>query len=494
VFFLLGRYSLSKYAILWLVVSSLFFYGWWNPAYLGLILLSVVVNYFTGISISKFNASRDSVNSYRCLVLGVLFNLSLLGFFKYNVFFINTVNDVFSVEWHFYYVILPIGISFFTLQQIAYLIDTRRNETSEHNFLQYTLFVVFFPQLIAGPIVHHKQMLPQFLNAETYHPAFKNIAIGLSIFTIGLFKKVVLADNLADYVSPVFSMAEAGQAISFFQAWTATLAYSLQLYFDFSGYSDMAIGLARIFGIILPLNFYSPYKATSVIDFWRRWHITLSQFLRDYVYIYLGGNKRGNARRLINIMLTMLVGGLWHGAAWTFVAWGALHGFYIIINHLWRMLRGPTKSSWWRVWLSRGFTFLLISLAWVLFRAESFEAAIEMYKGLINIQAILFDESVEKSHLMYFVYGYYVDIENIKLLFYLVCIVVLLWVLPSTHDVFSKQHKININKHPQPYVYKYFDGIVIWSPSFLWAIFIASLFIISFINLTEVSEFLYFQF
>lgn len=465
---------------------------------MGLISLSIIVNYSVGNLIFRFNTRGDNVSSYRFLIFGLLFNLTLLSYYKYSLFFVSIANDVFVAEWNLYNVILPIGISFFTLQQIAYLVDVRKNKTSEHNLLQYSLFVVFFPQLIAGPIVHHKQMLPQFLNVETFQPALKNIAIGMSIFIIGLFKKVVLADNLAVNVTPVFNMAEAGSVLSFFQAWTATLAYSLQLYFDFSGYSDMAIGLARIFGIVLPLNFYSPYKATSIIEFWKRWHMTLSRFLRDYVYIPLGGNKKGKTRRHINIMLTMLIGGLWHGAAWTFVAWGALHGFYIIINHLWRIVRGSPDSGWWSVLVSRVFTFILISLAWVLFRAESFDAAIEVYRGLVNISSIFNDKVVGHNNLMAFYFGYYVDIENIKLLLLLVGGVFLLWTLPSTHDIFSKYNhnkigddKVEIRKSKQG---TFFDNLLCWEPTLLWAVFIAALFIVSFMSLTEVSEFLYFQF
>ncbi len=480
----------------WLVAASLFFYGWWNPAYLGLICTSIIVNYFIGVSISRSNVDGNESLSFRFLVLGLGFNLLLLGFFKYSYFLVSSANDVFGLEWNLYNVILPIGISFFTLQQIAYLVDTRRNKTSEHNFLQYSLFVVFFPQLIAGPIVHHKQMLPQFFNMETYRPAYRNIAIGMSIFSIGLFKKVVLADNLALSATPIFDMAETAQAISFFDAWTATLAYSLQLYFDFSGYSDMAIGLARIFGIVIPLNFYSPYKATSVIDFWKRWHMTLSSFLRDYVYIPLGGNKKGSSRRQINIMLTMLVGGLWHGAAWTFIAWGALHGFYIIVNHGWRKFRGASVDSWWRVLISRSVTFVFISLAWVLFRAESFDAALEIYKGLIDMSSIFIENPpAQHTELRYF-YGYYINVASIKLLLLLLFGVFVLWFLPNTHNMFAehqvKSHQALINNRLAELTK--IERLFLWNPTFLWSMFISILFIVSFMNLTEVSEFLYFQF
>ena len=284
-FHLIGKQGYHRVAIAWLICVSLFFYGWWNPAYLLLILSSVLLNYSVGVLLIH-NSGRNLL-SKNILGIGVSVNLAILGYFKYANFFVDNLNALSDTNLILNEVILPLAISFFTFQQIAYLVDAYRGKIIEYNFLHYCLFVTFFPQLIAGPIVHHKEMLPQFANDAIYKLRSKSLAIGMTIFALGLFKKVVIADGISIYATPVFDAAEAGIILTFFEAWSGALAYTFQLYFDFSGYSDMAIGIARMFGIRLPLNFNSPYKATSIIDFWRRWHITLSRFLRDYLYISL---------------------------------------------------------------------------------------------------------------------------------------------------------------------------------------------------------------
>ena len=296
-------------------------------------------------------------------------------------------------------IVLPLAISFFTLQQITYLVDANSGETKEYNFLHYCLFVTFFPQLIAGPIVHHREMLPQFEQSSAYRFVQSNFASGTAIFLLGLFKKVVLADGVAVYATPVFNAAEAGAVLTFFEAWTGATAYTFQLYFDFSGYSDMAIGIARMFNINLPLNFNSPYKAVNITEFWRRWHMTLSRFLRDYLYIPLGGNRKGKTRRHVNLMITMLLGGLWHGAGWTFVAWGALHGFYLVVNHSWHALRralNPNPRSYGiagqaLAWL---ITMNAVVVAWVFFRAESFNGAIAILEGMAGMNGFVLPAQV----------------------------------------------------------------------------------------------------
>lgn len=376
-FFYIGKIGHHRVAISWLVFSSLFFYGWWNPNYLLLLLFSMLFNYGFGVILSnKYNLF---IRKY-ILLIGIALNLSLLGYFKYANFFIEQLNFTLGTSYNLEKIILPLAISFFTFQQISYLVDAYRHETREYNFLHYCLFVTFFPQLIAGPIVHHKEMLPQFANNDIYKANSKNLAIGFLIFTIGLFKKVIIADNLALFANPVFTNLDHSNAITFFSAWTGALAYSFQLYFDFSGYSDMAIGIAYMFGIKLPMNFYSPYKSTSIIEFWRRWHITLSRFLRDYLYITLGGSRKGAYRRYINLFLTMLIGGIWHGAGWTFIVWGGLHGTYLIINHAWRnirinILKWSSNVSSFEVMLSTLVTFTSVTVAWVYFRAESLSDA-----------------------------------------------------------------------------------------------------------------------
>ena len=398
-FHLIGKQGHHRVAIAWLVGASLFFYGWWNPAYLSLMLFSILFNYSIGISLS--NTSGHKLSSKAILTIGVATNLAVLGYYKYANFFIDNLNALSDSNLILHKVILPLAISFFTFQQIAYLVDAYRGETREYSFLHYCLFVTFFPQLIAGPIVHHKEMLPQFAKDVVYKLRSKHLAIGITIFALGLFKKVVLADGVSVYATPVFDAAEAGVMLTFFEAWAGALAYTFQLYFDFSGYSDMAIGIARMFGIRLPLNFNSPYKATSIIDFWRRWHITLSRFLRDYLYIPLGGGRKGKVRRHINIMITMILGGLWHGAGWTFILWGALHSFYLMINHGWRAIfksRNKTKIGSFIAWT---ITFMAVVISWVPFRAESILGANNLLKAMAGVNGISLPSSLENIFVNY---------------------------------------------------------------------------------------------
>src|SRR4051794_2040526 len=353
-----------------LAFASLIFYGAWKPVYLLVLLASIGCNFWLGLRM------EDAARRRRIGTLGVALNLALLAYFKYTDFIFDSLGALTGTPLPFVNVVLPLGISFFTFQQIAYLVDVMRGAKVERDLVSYTLFVSFFPHLIAGPLVHHAEMIPQFKRARSGRSAVL-AARGLSIFAAGLFKKVVIADNLAQFVTPVFAHLDAGGGVTAQWAWLSTLAYTLQIYFDFSGYSDMAIGLALLFGIRLPVNFRSPYKATSIIEFWRRWHITLSRFLRDYLYIPLGGNRLGEQRRYINLLVTMLLGGLWHGAGWNFIIWGGLHGFYLGINHLWRGWRGDaaplasgaaaaaTKILCWAV------TFFAVVIAWVFFRAKT---------------------------------------------------------------------------------------------------------------------------
>ena len=396
IYFQIGKYGYRRLAVVWLISASLFFYGWWNPAYLGLIVGSILFNYGVGTFIGKSGNKRSNY----ALVFGIVVNLGFLGYFKYANFFIENVNGLFATNYYIEQIGIPLAISFFTFQQIAYLVDSWKGETVGYKFLHYCLFVTFFPQLIAGPIVHHKEMLPQFDKSKVYKLNYENIAVGLSFFILGLFKKVVIADTALKYVTPYFNMAVQGNALTFLEGWVAALSYTFQLYFDFSGYSDMAIGLARMFGILLPINFNSPYKANNIIDFWRTWHITLSRFLRDYVYIPLGGNRKGIGRRYINLMITMLFGGLWHGAGWTFVIWGGLHGIYLVINHIWRAF----KTKFIRLhedspsiinnvsWL---ITFIAVVIAWVFFRAPTLDSAFHLLKAMFGFYG--FDLSLGNS-------------------------------------------------------------------------------------------------
>lgn len=381
-YFGLARWS-KLHAATWLAACSLFFYAWWDARYLGLLLASICLNYYAGSQIAR---RAGTLPGKRWLIGAVALNLTLLGYYKYADFFIGSANAAFGTEWPVLGILLPIGISFFTFTQIAFLADAYAGKVTEYRFIHYVLFVTYFPHLIAGPVLHHKEMMPQFEENRNYRWSAENCAVGLSIFAIGLAKKVLIADNLAPFASPVFAGDAAAPGL--FLAWGAALAYTFQLYFDFSGYSDMAIGLSRLFGVRLPLNFHSPYRAHNIIEFWRRWHMTLSRFLRDYLYIPLGGNRHGPARRQFNLMLTMVLGGLWHGAGWTYVLWGTLHGAYLMINHAWqdlcRRLPGWPLARLSR-WLGLPLTFLCVVVAWVYFRAPDLTTAHRVLGGMAGL-------------------------------------------------------------------------------------------------------------
>jgi len=383
-FFWLARWS-HRIAATWLLATSLFFYGWWNPAYLGLLIGSICFNYGMGLVLARESLRPEASRRRILLAFGVCANLALLGYFKYANFFLDSANTTLGTDWHAGEIILPLGISFFTFTQIAFLVDAWRGLAKEFNFIHYGLFVTYFPHLIAGPVLHHKEMMPQFGQRETYRLNWENLSVGLTIFAIGLFKKIILADGVAPYASPVFDAAGSGADLTFLEAWGGVLAYTLQLYFDFSGYSDMAIGASRMFGVRLPLNFNSPYQALNIVDFWRRWHMTLSRFLRDYLYFPLGGNRHGKSRRYLNLMATMLLGGLWHGAGWTFVIWGGLHGLYLVVNHAWGGVKqslGLPTDRWWTRLLAWSTTFLAVLIAWVFFRATSVDAALSLLMAM----------------------------------------------------------------------------------------------------------------
>lgn len=392
-FWLLSRNNPSLVP-LWLAAASLFFYGWWNPTYLVLLISSISANYFAGYTIDR------QVGKIKQVLIGICVgaNLALLGYYKYTNFFISNLDHLIGNNWTINPIILPLGISFFTFTQIAFLVDVYQGKVKEYNFVNYLLFVTYFPHLIAGPVLHHQDMMPQFKPSNIkYHPP--QVATGLIILAIGLIKKVLLADGIVNYVSVIFEAVREHIQITFAEAWLGALAYTLQLYFDFSGYSDMAIGISLLFGIKLPINFNSPYKATNIIEFWRRWHITLSNFLRDYLYIPLGGNRKGKFRRYLNLFVTMILGGLWHGAGWTFIIWGGLHGLYLIINYGWRGLRESWGHSLMEVSLtgrilSTFITFIAVTIAWVFFRAQTLSSAIEMSSTMLTIPTTLTDLSL----------------------------------------------------------------------------------------------------
>lgn len=361
---------------IFLLLASLFFYGWTFPGYIILILYSICMNFLIGRILAKNQ-------NYIVLTIGVIFNLSLLGWYKYGAFFAQNISQLLDTDIHFTAVILPLAISFFTFQQIAYLVDVSRRQVKSQIFLDYAFFVSFFPQLIAGPIVHHSQMMPQ-LNKERF-AAFlsSDLVSGLILFSIGLAKKVLIADQVRLFSDRIFSASAMGVEVGLLEAWLGVCCYSFQIYFDFSGYSDMALGLGKMFGLKLPRNFNSPYKSKSIIEFWRNWNITLSYFLRDYLYFPLGGNQKGKIRRYGNLWIVMLLGGMWHGANWTFIIWGGLHGFYLMINHVWRNLGLPALPSF----ISVGLTFVAVSLSWVFFRADNFDHAVYILNAMAGLQS-----------------------------------------------------------------------------------------------------------
>ncbi len=397
--FILARVASHSLVVGWLIAANLFFYGWWNPSYLLLLVTSILFNF----SIGKFVRQRktqDGLGSAKTwLVIGIIGDLGLLFYYKYFNFFVDTLDTVFFLPVSVGKVFLPLAISFFTFQQIAFLVDTYRGETPETNVWHYALFQGLFPHLIAGPIVRYQEVVPQFFNHRSLRFDASFIAHGLTLFLLGLFKKVCLADGFSPYVATVFTAASQGASINFLAAWGGALSYTLQLYFDFSGYSDMAVGLAKMMGIDFPMNFNSPYKATNIIDFWRRWHITLTRFLTQYLYIPLGGNKHGEVRRYINIVLTMLLAGLWHGANWTCVFWGGLHGLFMVMNHLWRRARRLLGLAWeketlWGRCLGRALTFLCVVCAWVIFRADTFSATRKVLEGMSGMNEVILPQKV----------------------------------------------------------------------------------------------------
>ena len=393
------------------------------------------------------------------------------------------------------------GISFFTFTQIAFLADVYSGRVREYNFVHYSLFVTYFPHLIAGPVLHHAEMMPQFQHAETYRFNYGNAAVGITIFTIGLFKKVMIADPVGTYAGPVFDMASSGATLTALEAWGGALAYTFQLYFDFSGYSDMAIGLSRLFGVTLPLNFYSPYKAVNIIEFWRRWHMTLSRFLRDYLYLPLGGNRRGTARRYINLMITMVLGGLWHGAGWTFILWGGLHGAYLAINHgwqaIWVRIGQEQKSS--RIVgraSSRLLTFVSVVLAWVVFRASDMTAAMAMLKAMAGFNGLVLPDFWLPKWGTFgqwlvahgTVFGDTHELVTGGLINWICILLLVVWFAPNTQEMFAA-HKPILGSAAEWRVTK-----LAWRPGYGFALVVAALFVVSVFNLHRQSEFLYFQF
>lgn len=368
-YYLLGRWGV-KAAAGWLAIASLFFYSYWDISFLPLLLGSIIFNYGTGCLIDKAEGRQRKL----WLAFGVVVNILLLGYYKYTGFLLNNINEFLQAGLTVPAIILPIGISFFTFTQTAYLVDLYRRETNNTSFVYYVEFVTIFPHLIAGPIISHKEMLPQFLNPDNLKVNYHNLANGLLLFSLGFGKKVIIADSLAIWANYVFAHS---QETNILMAWIGSLSYTIQLYFDFSGYSEMAVGLGMMLNLKFPRNFNSPYQATSFIDLWRRWHMTLGQWVRDYIYIPLGGNRRGECRKYMNLLAAMIIIGIWHGAGWTYVIWGTLHGLLLLVNHGWRYLGGNIPKI-----LAMPMTFLAWNFGQTIFRADSLSDAWNLIRNM----------------------------------------------------------------------------------------------------------------
>ena len=503
-YYLINRFNSSAH-IYFLVISSLIFYGWWNPNHIFLIIISVLVNYYLSKKIIHFK--RVYFYKKLFLIFGIIFNLGLLAYFKYMNFFIENLSYILDKDFSVFLIILPLGISFYTFQQIAFLVDTFKQKTNGTKLHNYFLFVSFFPQLISGPIVHHKEMMFQFIRLkEKSKHLWENLSLGFTVITIGLFKKVVIAEKMANWSDQIFSYSASGGVLTFLEAWIGVLCFSFQIYFDFSAYSDIAIGLALLFGIKLPINFYSPYKATSIIEFWRLWHITLSRFLKNYLYIPLGGNKHGNIRRYLNLFLVMLLGGLWHGAGWTFILWGFLHGLFLTLNHMFRTLIKLLNlkiliHNIFYLWFFRVLTFILVSLAWVLFRSEDLVSSLSMYNSLFGLNGVTLPTHYE----LYFGdFVFYLKLLGINFnttpnfgggfqILWIIAMFLLVWFCPNTIEIMSK-FKIHI-ENENFNKYSNFNFIK-WRPNSFFSLILSLVifFVIIKIFQGREGEFIYFQF
>lgn len=520
-FFLLGLRSRSL-ALGWLVAVSVVFYAWWRPINVLIIAPSILINFVLARWLLRLTADRARSGLARLvLLLGIVFNVAFLGYFKYTNFLAFAVNDLTGSNFVLTQIVLPLGISFITFQKIAFLIDVHGGRIQSFSLRDYGLFVMFFPQLIAGPIVHYREMMPQFQQAACRFDK-ENVAVGLSLFVFGLFKKVVLADGISEHVSPIYEMATAGAEVSLFPAWIAAIGFTLQIYFDFSGYSDMALGLARFFGVRLPANFDSPLKATSIIDFWLRWHITLTRFLTAYIYnpLALWLTRRRLAKKLPGLggrassigaffallvgptLLTMLVSGLWHGAGYLFILWGLLHGAYLSVNHAWRFFGArpwPNKESWIRRVRPLAFvlTFCSVAAAMVLFRSAHFGAAREMIEGMVSLNGIGLPRTIfDRLGPLQRVVSVSDELSGQEFLIawgWLGGLLAVALLLPNTLQILGR-YEPALGVKPRPADERSVWRALEWRPSLAWAIAISALAVAAIMRLGGKSEFLYWQF
>lgn len=472
VYFLLLRQRLGVAARSWLLFASVFFYGWWDARYIPLILGSILFNYTIGGTLVDYDdARKQRISKHAIFVIGLVVNILLLGWFKYTDFFISTGNVLTGTDFPLLKIVLPLGISFFTITQIAFLVDAYEGLVEERNLLNYALFVTFFPHLLAGPILHHKEMMPQFDRLRNKVIDWRNIYLGLGLFLIGLFKKVVVADTFAVWAKAGFASSE---PLHLAVAWITSLSYTLQLYFDFSGYSDMAIGIGWMFNIRLPLNFNSPYRATGLIDFWKRWHITLTNFVTTYLYTPLlrASGRITFARSMAATFVAMLISGFWHGAGWTFIVWGGLHGGGLVVNHVWRR-----RKLWMPTWLAWLITFNFVNMAFVFFRADSVGRALGILKGMCGGNGVVLHKSLNSTPVLsrlpiVFDRGWLkVVAANDKTIGYIALALLAAYLCRNSTEIVQKMR-----------------------PAWTWFAAMLVVFVWTMFEMGRVSEFLYFQF
>jgi D-alanyl-lipoteichoic acid acyltransferase DltB (MBOAT superfamily) len=524
-FYLLGAISRTS-AIRWLILASLVFYAWWRPVNVLIIAPSIVINYIIARILLRLSDGGSSPRASKAvLLLGILFNVIFLGVFKYTDFVTGAINDVFGANLVLRHIILPLGISFITFQKIAFLVDVQAGKVRSFTFQDYCTFVLFFPQLIAGPIVHYREMMPQFQAASCRFNG-ENFAVGLTLLSFGLFKKIVLADKIAVLVTPIYQQAATDGRTSFLMAWMAAIGFTLQLYFDFSGYTDMALGLARFFGIRLPQNFDSPLRASSIVEFWLRWHMTLTRFLTAYIYnplqLWLTRRRLAKGQRglggpntqlgafisllMFPTILTMFISGLWHGAGYGFIIWGLLHGLYLTINHGWRVIAArvwPDRKSYVRVMKPVGWllTFASVAATMVFFRATTIASAIDIVKGLIGLNGValpqdLFDRAGSLGGALHAL-GVVADKawsvrDFAQLGIWIFVQMFIALACPNTLQILS-QYEPALGVKPRPAKLG-IGRLLEWNASLPWAIVVSGIAAIAIVFISGPSEFLYWQF
>jgi alginate O-acetyltransferase complex protein AlgI len=472
VFYLLNHLRLTLAANAWMLFASLFFYGWWDIKYIPLLLGSILFNYTIGNLLVDYDSNRKNVVEKKSiLTFGLVINLLLLGIFKYTDFVIGNVNALTGTSFTLLKIVLPLGISFFTITQIAFLVDCYEGFVKERKLLNYSLFVTFFPHLLAGPILHHKDMMPQFDSVRNKVLNYRNLCLGSYIFFIGLFKKLIIADNFSKVVASGFDSA---QSLNGIEGWVTSLSYTMQIYYDFSGYSDMAVGVGLMFNIVLPWNFNSPYKAVNAIEFWKRWHMTLSHFITTYLYapILRASSSITFASSLVAIFVAMCISGVWHGAGWTFVIWGVLHGAGLVVNHYWR--RKKIAMPRFLAWL---ITFLFINFTFVVFRSKNITEAVKVLKAMVGLGAPVFPQGHEAITLDAFTHTHIWKTLLINIQGRDGTLIELLIVLLFT---FVTKNSIQLAGS--------------FKPDWKRFVFLLAIAIYSLLNMGKVTEFLYFQF